>query len=71
VGHIQAGRSRFSHGGCSLTAAYVSRWYASAYAVLIAIASVIDVPIARGFASVQLNLLIRLGSLWRLRRNAP
>lgn len=35
----------------------------AAYAALIAIASVIEVPIARGFASVQLNLLIRLGSL--------
>jgi drug/metabolite transporter (DMT)-like permease len=35
----------------------------AAYAALIAVASVIEVPIARGFASVQLNLLIRLGSL--------
>lgn len=31
--------------------------------MLIAIASVIEVPVGRGFASVQLNLLIRLGSL--------
>jgi uncharacterized membrane protein len=37
--------------------------FIAAYAVLIAIASAIEVPIARGFASVQLNLLIRLGSL--------
>jgi drug/metabolite transporter (DMT)-like permease len=37
--------------------------FIAAYAVLIAVASVIEVPIARGFASVQLNLLIRLGSL--------
>jgi drug/metabolite transporter (DMT)-like permease len=37
--------------------------FIAAYAVLIAIASVVEVPIGRGFASVQLNLLIRLGSL--------
>lgn len=37
--------------------------FIAAYAVLIAIASVIEVPLARGFASVHLNLLIRLGSL--------
>jgi drug/metabolite transporter (DMT)-like permease len=37
--------------------------FIATYAVLIAVASVIEVPIARGFASVQLNLLIRLGSL--------
>lgn len=37
--------------------------FIAAYAVLIAVASVIEVPLARGFASVQLNLLIRLGSL--------
>jgi len=37
--------------------------FIAVYAVLIAVASVIEVPIARGFASVQLNLLIRLGSL--------
>jgi drug/metabolite transporter (DMT)-like permease len=37
--------------------------FIGAYAVLIALASVIEVPIGRGFASVQLNLLIRLGSL--------
>jgi drug/metabolite transporter (DMT)-like permease len=37
--------------------------FIAAYTVLIAIASVIEVPFARGFASVQLNLLIRLGSL--------
>jgi drug/metabolite transporter (DMT)-like permease len=37
--------------------------FLAAYSVLIAVASVIEVPIARGFASVQLNLLIRLGSL--------
>jgi drug/metabolite transporter (DMT)-like permease len=37
--------------------------FIAAYAVLIAIASVIEVPIGRGFASVQLNLLIRLGGL--------
>jgi hypothetical protein len=37
--------------------------FIAAYAVLIAVASVIEVPMARGFASVQLNLLIRLGSL--------
>jgi hypothetical protein len=41
----------------------VSLGFIAAYAVLIAVASVIEVPIARGFASVQLNLLIRLGSL--------
>jgi hypothetical protein len=34
--------------------------FIAAYAVLIAIASVIEVPMARGFASVQLNLLIRV-----------
>jgi uncharacterized membrane protein len=33
------------------------------YTVLIALASFIEVPIGRGFGSVQLNLLIRLGSL--------
>jgi drug/metabolite transporter (DMT)-like permease len=37
--------------------------FVAAYAVLIAVASVVEVPISRGFASVQLNLLIRLGSL--------
>jgi drug/metabolite transporter (DMT)-like permease len=37
--------------------------FIAAYAVLIAVASVIEVPIASEFASVQLNLLIRLGSL--------
>ena len=37
--------------------------FIAAYTVLIAVASVIEVPIARGFASVQLNLLIRLGGL--------
>jgi len=37
--------------------------FVAAYTVIIAIASVIEVPIARGLASVQLNLLIRLGSL--------
>lgn len=37
--------------------------FIAAYTVLIAIASLIEVPISRGFASVQLNLLIRLGSL--------
>ena len=37
--------------------------FIAAYTVLIAVASVIEVPIARGFTSVQLNLLIRLGSL--------
>jgi drug/metabolite transporter (DMT)-like permease len=37
--------------------------FIAAYTVLVAVASVIEVPIARGFASVQLNLLIRLGSL--------
>ena len=37
--------------------------FIAAYTVLIAITSVIEVPIARGFASVQLNLLIQLGSL--------
>jgi len=41
----------------------MSLGFIAAYAVLIAIASVIEVPIAGGFASVQLNLLIRLGSL--------
>jgi len=41
----------------------ISFAFIAAFAVLIAIASVIEVPIARGFASVQLNLLIRLGSL--------
>ena len=37
--------------------------FIAAYTVLIAIGSVIEVPIARGFASVQINLLIRLGGL--------
>ena len=37
--------------------------FIAAYAVLVAIASVIEVPVGRGFASVQLNLLIRLGGL--------
>jgi drug/metabolite transporter (DMT)-like permease len=37
--------------------------FIAAYAVLIAVASVVEVPISRGFASVQLNLLIRLGGL--------
>jgi drug/metabolite transporter (DMT)-like permease len=37
--------------------------FIAAYAVLIAVASVVEVPIGRGFASVQLNLLIRLGGL--------
>jgi drug/metabolite transporter (DMT)-like permease len=37
--------------------------FIAAYTVLIAIASIIEVPIGRGLASVQLNLLIRLGSL--------
>jgi drug/metabolite transporter (DMT)-like permease len=37
--------------------------FIAVYTVLIAIASFIEVPIGRGFASVQLNLLIRLGSL--------
>jgi drug/metabolite transporter (DMT)-like permease len=37
--------------------------FIAAYTVLIAIASFIEVPIGRGFGSVQLNLLIRLGSL--------
>jgi drug/metabolite transporter (DMT)-like permease len=37
--------------------------FIAAYAVLIAVASVIEVPIGRGYASVQLNLLIRLGGL--------
>lgn len=37
--------------------------FIAAYAVLIAVASVIEVPIGRGLASVQLNLLIRLGGL--------
>ncbi|HEX9099945.1 MAG TPA: EamA family transporter [Candidatus Dormibacteraeota bacterium] len=37
--------------------------FIAAYTVLIAVASVVEVPIARGFASVQLNVLIRLGSL--------
>lgn len=37
--------------------------FIAAYAVLIAFASVIEVPIGRGFGSVQLNLLIQLGSL--------
>ena len=37
--------------------------FIAAYAVLVSVASVIEVPIARGFGSVQLNLLIRLGSL--------
>ena len=41
----------------------VSFGFIAAYAVLIAVASVVEVPIARGSASVQLNLLIRLGSL--------
>jgi hypothetical protein len=37
--------------------------FIAAYAVLIALASVIEVPVGRGLPSVQLNLLIRLGSL--------
>ena len=37
--------------------------FIAAYMVLIAIASVIELPIGRGFASVQLNVLIRLGGL--------
>ena len=37
--------------------------FIAAYAVIVAVASVIEVPIGRGFKSVQLNLLIRLGSL--------
>ena len=37
--------------------------FIAAFTVLIAIASFIEVPIGRGFGSVQLNLLIRLGSL--------
>ena len=37
--------------------------FIAAYTGLIAIGSVIEVPIARGFASVQINLLIRLGGL--------
>ncbi len=41
----------------------VSFGFIAVYAVLIAVASVIEVPVGRGFASVQLNLLIRLGSL--------
>ncbi len=41
----------------------MSLGFIAAYAVLIAVASVIEVPVGRGFASVQLNLLIRLGSL--------
>jgi hypothetical protein len=47
--------------------------FIAAYTVLIAIASVIEVPIARGFASVHLNLLIRIGSNHPYRRwsNAP
>jgi transporter family protein len=35
----------------------------AAYAVIVAVASVIEVPVGRGFASVHFNLLIRLGSL--------
>lgn len=37
--------------------------FIAVYTVLIAIASLIEVPIGRGFASVHLNLLIRLGGL--------
>jgi uncharacterized membrane protein len=37
--------------------------FIAAYAVVVAVASVIEVPVGRGFASVQFNLLIRLGSL--------
>jgi drug/metabolite transporter (DMT)-like permease len=37
--------------------------FIAAYAVIVAVASVIEVPIGRGLKSVQLNLLIRLGSL--------
>lgn len=37
--------------------------FIAAYAVIVAVASVIEVPIGRGFKSVQFNLLIRLGSL--------
>lgn len=37
--------------------------FIAAYMVLIAIASLIEVPIGRGLASVHLNLLIRLGGL--------
>jgi drug/metabolite transporter (DMT)-like permease len=35
----------------------------AAYAVIVAVASVIEVPVGRGFAAVHFNLLIRLGSL--------
>jgi drug/metabolite transporter (DMT)-like permease len=41
----------------------MSLGFIAAYAVLIAVASVIEVPVGRGLPSVQLNLLIRLGSL--------
>ena len=37
--------------------------FIAAYAVIVAVASVIEVPIGRGLKSVHLNLLIRLGSL--------
>jgi drug/metabolite transporter (DMT)-like permease len=37
--------------------------FIAVYSVLIAVASVIEVPVARGIASAQLNLLIRIGSL--------
>jgi drug/metabolite transporter (DMT)-like permease len=41
----------------------MSLGFIAAYTVLIAVGSFIEVPIGRGFASVQLNLLIRIGSL--------
>jgi len=37
--------------------------FVALYVVLIAVASFIEVPLAKGFGSVQLNLLIRAGSL--------
>jgi drug/metabolite transporter (DMT)-like permease len=41
----------------------MSLGFIAAYAVIVAVASVIEVPVGRGFASVHFNLLIRLGSL--------
>jgi drug/metabolite transporter (DMT)-like permease len=49
---------RFNRSGMMLPFGFIA-----AYTVLIAIASVVEVPIGRGLASVHLNLLIRLGSL--------
>ncbi|MHB8500543.1 MAG: hypothetical protein ACYDHE_06290 [Candidatus Acidiferrales bacterium] len=56
--HRTAGLLRFARSRVMMSFGFIA-----AYTVLIAVASVVEVPIARGFASVQLNLLIRLGSV--------